>query len=202
MQEKYAKLQSDGEDDKSGSDADAEKTGQDPCDSNDEVEKENEEPNDITDSKKSVIDPARRGTEVKLHNLQLNENVATLQPTNIMLIVQCNRCRNRTELKSPVGQTSSIACAKCNNTQIITFRGGIAHEFSSVIGYIDVDNCSAFDIILPETTYIVGCLSCNKDMKMEVSCDRYICQLQCTRFYIQNLKLPLYFDYDNHIWTF
>lgn len=162
LKAKYAKLQSESD----GENSDGEKVNGEnqPTNEDEESDEEEEEEGKSTDG---PIDPARRGTEVKLNNLQLKENASTLQPTNIALIVQCNRCHNKTEFKSPVGQTSSIGCAKCNQTQIITFRGGMAHEFTNVIGYIDVDGCSVFDLALPESSFITGCMGCNKDMKVE-----------------------------------
>ena len=46
------------------------------------------------------MEAKRRGIEIKLQNLQLKENVASLMPETLQLIVQCSRCPSRTEFNT------------------------------------------------------------------------------------------------------
>ena len=50
------------------------------------------------------LEAARRGIEVKLHGLQLKEHVASLFPDTLQLVVQCSRCKFKTEFSTHPGQ--------------------------------------------------------------------------------------------------
>ena len=117
---------------------------------------------------RALIDPNKCGTEVKLHNLQLRESAASLVATSIAMVIQCSRCKNTTELTTPPSRVNSVTCHRCNATQLVTFRGGMVHQFSSVLGYLDLVECTAFDMILSECEFMVGCLGCSKEMSMQV----------------------------------
>lgn len=127
-----------------------------------------EEPKEVSSEKPGVIDPAKRGTEIKLHHLQLLEGAATLRATKLHQIVQCERCKTRTELTLPPDQLNVIRCAKCNNEQFITYRPNLIHQFTSVLGYLDLKDCVAFDLVLSECVFQVGCLGCSKEMAVQV----------------------------------
>ena len=116
----------------------------------------------------SLIDPARRGTEVKLLNLQLGDNIATLAAMKVNVIVQCDRCHTVTEVSTVPARVNSVACLKCSREQLVAFRPAIVHAFSPVLGYLDLDGCVAFDLVLPECEFLLSCLSCNKQSKIQV----------------------------------
>ena len=51
---------------------------------------------------------------------------------------------------------------------MVAFRPAIVHQFSAILGYFDVKECHAFDLVLSESEFMVGCEKCNKEMKVQV----------------------------------
>lgn len=128
---------------------------------------DNKENNDIPDH--TPIDEIPRGTELMLQNLQLKENAATLLCEKVVVIIKCLRCKNRAEISTPAQRVNSVICVKCNNSQLLKFRPTLIHQFSNIIGYLDVEGCIAFDVNLLETSFNVGCLNCSKQLLILVS---------------------------------
>ncbi|XP_041367503.1 uncharacterized protein LOC121382082 [Gigantopelta aegis] len=134
-----------------------------------------------------LIDPEKKGTEIQLRNLQLND-VSTLLFSSIRVIIQCGRCKHKSEFSTPGNRVNSVACAKCNATQILVFRPCIVHQFTSIMGYLDLDNCSAFDLVLQESAAAVGCLNCDKENKIEGVSVGQVLDTWC-RFCHQKLRI-------------
>ncbi|XP_013395822.1 uncharacterized protein LOC106162896 [Lingula anatina] len=129
------------------------------------VDKENK---DIgAESEKGNLDPVKKGTEIRLLKLQLLEDAATLLGTKIKIIIQCSRCKNLAEIVTPQNQLNAVPCPKCASCQYVTFRPSLAHQMSSVIGYLDLQGCVAFDLVLADCVFSVGCMNCSKEMKLE-----------------------------------
>lgn len=110
---------------------------------------------------------ARRGTEISLQNLQLLNCAATLLAVNVSLMISCSRCSNKGELKANAGQLNRAECPYCRNQQLVMFRPSMAHQLSCVIGYLDLDGCDAFDMILSDCLFLVNCLECSFDNKLQ-----------------------------------
>ena len=72
------------------------------------------------------------------------------------------------DISTPSGRPNLATCLKCSYPQILTFRSAIMHQFSSVVGYLDLDGCIPFDLILQDCIFKLGCFSCNKEMKAKV----------------------------------
>lgn len=119
----------------------------------------------------SSVSPSRRGTEVLLQNLQLLNCAATIIATNVALIISCVRCSKKSEVKVKVGQLGKVECPYCHLQHLIIFRQNMAHQFSSVIGYLDLEGCEAFDMILSDCKFVISCLDCSKDNKLQVCMD-------------------------------
>ena len=138
-----------------------------------------EDKGDIVDAAMSKSDrreeDERKGTEMKLRDLQLRENVATMTFTKVKVVIQCGRCKNKEDISMPAGRATLVSCSKCNNPQVVNFRPAIMHQFSSVMGYLDLDGCNAFDLILQESEFKLGCFNCNKEMKAKVSFPYFKC---------------------------
>lgn len=115
----------------------------------------------------SSVSPSRHGTEVLLQNLQLLNCAATIIATNVALIISCVRCSNKSEVKVKVGQLGKVECPYCHWQHLIIFRQNLAHQFSSVIGYLDLEGCEAFDMILSDCEFVINCLDCSKDNKLQ-----------------------------------
>lgn len=116
--------------------------------------------------KAMLADPERKGTEVSLKNMQLRESAASLYFDKICLVIQCDRCKSTAEFLTSGGRVNVVQCGKCGQTQIAKFRPSLGHQFSATIGFLDLDACLPFDVILQNCSTIVTCLSCNKDTKM------------------------------------
>ena len=121
----------------------------------------------------ALIDPARRGIEVKLQRLRLGENVATVTVTNVHVIVQCARCHALTDVVTVTTRVNSVQCAKCCRQQLVAFRPSIIHAFSPVLGYLDLDGCVAFDMVLLECIFLLACLNCSEETKLRVRPRRF-----------------------------
>lgn len=114
-----------------------------------------------------TLDPAKRGIEVKLQQLQLKESASTLRIYFAKFVLQCGRCKNNSEVKLATSSPTVIICNKCHEEQIVQLRPGITHQFTSVIGYLDAENCSPVDLILTDCLFMIGCMECSKESKVE-----------------------------------
>merc|ERR1712226_1781367 len=103
------------------------------------------------------------GTELKFSHLEMNENVASLILKNLLLVVQCIRCKGRTELNLQSKKKVNASCKKCHVSHSATFHPEIVHQYSHIAGYIHLDGCKAFDAVLVDSTLIINCLNCSKD---------------------------------------
>lgn len=113
-----------------------------------------------------ISDP-RRGTEVKLLGLRLGENTATVVAQQITVCLQCNRCKVTADL-TLTGRTACTAqCEKCNASINAAFRPCMLHHYSDVLGYLDLHNATAADLVLQECELTVGCLSCSEDSSLQ-----------------------------------
>jgi uncharacterized CHY-type Zn-finger protein len=107
--------------------------------------------------------PSRKGTEVSLMSLQLLNGTATLLVSRVTLIVTCSRCTNNTELQMAPGHVYTATCARCHNPHVIELNANITHQMSSVIGYLNIEGCHPFDVVLADCQFQIGCLNCSKE---------------------------------------
>ncbi|CAL1528789.1 unnamed protein product, partial [Lymnaea stagnalis] len=112
------------------------------------------------------LDPDKKGTELALQHLQLRENASALMFETLKLILQCQRCKSHSELHVPQNKVMSLRCEKCNQNQFVNYRPALIHQFSSVVGYLDVDGCQAFDLIFQDCRLVVTCLGCSKPTRI------------------------------------
>jgi len=105
----------------------------------------------------------KTGTEVKFTHMEMSENVATLQLKNVMVVVQCVRCKAKTDFNLVAKKKSTAPCRKCHVNQSATFYPEIVHQYSHVAGYLHLDGCKAFDVVLIDSNIVINCLSCSKD---------------------------------------
>ncbi|XP_070542853.1 uncharacterized protein [Ptychodera flava] len=105
-----------------------------------------------------------KGTEIRMRGLELTGEAATLKCIKVFLNVQCARCKAKCDVKTTGGHVNSITCPRCGNQQLVTYRPRIMHQFSSVMGYLDLQGCVPFDVITFDSDFGVGCLNCSQDM--------------------------------------
>lgn len=182
-----------------------------PQQQSDESESEDDDLIDSAISDKKPERDERRGTEIKLRNLTLKDNASTLTCGTLKVIIQCARCKNKMDVSTPSGRPNLVTCGKCSYPQVMTFRSAIMHQFSSVVGYLDLDGCIPFDLILQDCMFKLGCFSCNKEMKAKVwSFAKYI-SIYCSEllhdkylfmFAALFMWIPTYFIFliQNRVW--
>uniref|UniRef100_A0A1A8CLI0 Nucleoporin NUP42 n=1 Tax=Nothobranchius kadleci TaxID=1051664 RepID=A0A1A8CLI0_NOTKA len=141
-----------------------ETSGQEECPDCDEGQQEEEASHLVENIK--ISDP-RRGTEVKLLGLRLGEYTATVVAQQITVCLQCHRCKVTADLTLSGRTTCAAQCEKCNASISAAFRPCMLHHYSDVLGYLDLHNATAADLILQDCDLIVGCLSCSQDVPVQ-----------------------------------
>lgn len=128
-------------------------------------------------------DTERRGTELAFRNMQI-WYCTTIMVEKLWLTVQCERCKNTTDFSTPPNRVNSVPCGKCNFNQLVVFRPVLAHSYSSTFGYLDLDGCSAFDVVLQNCHLSMGCIMCSRDILVKVRERNFIIYLnKCTCLY-------------------
>ncbi|ESO89970.1 hypothetical protein LOTGIDRAFT_234076 [Lottia gigantea] len=125
------------------------------------------------------VDVDKKGTEINFKNLQLKGQTGTLSFKKIHIIIQCGRCKSKSDFSTPGNRLNSVDCTKCHETQLLRYRPTIAHQYSSVIGYLDLENCLPFDLILPECYPVVNCMNCSKSTTISGFCTGQPCDVIC-----------------------
>ncbi|MEQ2171111.1 hypothetical protein GOODEAATRI_007375, partial [Goodea atripinnis] len=113
------------------------------------------------------INDPRRGTEIKLIGLRLGENTATVIAQQITVCLQCNRCKVTADLTLSGRTACSAQCEKCNADINAVFRPCMIHHYSDVLGYLDLQNAIASDLVLQDCDLTLGCLSCSQEVPVE-----------------------------------
>jgi len=106
--------------------------------------------------------PVRKGTEVKLVNMEMGENVSLLRLVAMALVAQCAKCKKKIDLALGPGKTISKACEKCRSVMTVQFRPALAHVHSPVLGFLDIFGATPFDLITTNSKFSPECLNCNK----------------------------------------
>jgi len=108
----------------------------------------------------------RRGTEVAAVGLRLG--AASLLYTRVLAcVLVCGRCKARADATltrdkqgNPVA--CAMSCSKCAARLAAAFRPAAAHSASHVLGYLDLDGCTALDVTLPRCSFGVECEACGR----------------------------------------
>jgi len=109
----------------------------------------------------------RRGTEMSFKNMQI-WYCTTVMVERLKLVVSCERCKNTTDFTTPPGRVNEVACSRCSGRMLVVFRAVLAHSYSSTFGYLDLDGCTAFDVVLQDCHLSVGCIMCSRDILVKV----------------------------------
>ncbi|XP_031556561.1 uncharacterized protein C18H10.09-like [Actinia tenebrosa] len=64
-------------------------------------------------------------------------------------------------------RSSAVRCDKCSNVLRITFRPAIIHQYSSTLGYLDLEGWHPFDLIMTEMQLTAGCLACSSETSIK-----------------------------------
>lgn len=139
------------------------------CDDDDDDDDEEHNPSTISTEVKqdSIITGPRRGTEVTFVGLKLGEGTATLVAEKFTVSLQCNRCKITADLTMSKRHTYTAQCEKCNAHVSAMFRPNIIHQYSAVVGYLNLKGVSPVDLILKDSYFIVGCLNCSSEEPLQ-----------------------------------
>ncbi|CAH3161631.1 unnamed protein product [Porites evermanni] len=122
---------------------------------------------DIHGSDSATSNTAERGTQIQFKGLNLEESISSIQGNKVVITFECKRCRQRIDLHlSPSGCTVK-QCTRCASVFAATYRPAIIHQFSSILGYLDLDSCVPFDVVLPESELMLGCFQCSKETSVK-----------------------------------
>ncbi|KAM5126202.1 uncharacterized protein ACMZJ9_021646, partial [Mantella aurantiaca] len=129
-------------------------------------EEEDDEPG-TADGMKSVEASGdtgpRKGTEIRFLELRLGEGVGTLKAQCIVVCLRCSRCNVTADLSLSGKQPCAAQCEKCNSRISGTFLPSILHQYSPVLGYVDIQGAAAKELVLRECTFMIGCLNCSHE---------------------------------------
>lgn len=114
-----------------------------------------------------VLVNQKKGTEVKFRRLELGEGVATIECVKAALRVQCGRCRCNVDVVTPARRRNVVTCGRCSRSCSLTFRPNLMHQFNSVLGYLDLVDCCAVDLVLSSCVFALDCFGCNKKMTVD-----------------------------------
>ncbi|XP_032802962.2 uncharacterized protein LOC116939099 isoform X2 [Petromyzon marinus] len=131
---------------------------------------EGDQPEGVEASEPNVhcdIDTPRRGTEVKLINLKLGEETATLVAQKITVSLQCTRCKTTEELVLTNKHVYVLSCQKCSSDMTAALRLCMMHHHSAVLGFMDVNGCAPFDLILQDSRFLLACMNCSEQQPLE-----------------------------------
>ncbi|XP_071480408.1 uncharacterized protein [Diadema antillarum] len=132
----------------------------------DEEEEEEEKESKPSATKMSIYESPtdnRRGTEIRLQQLKLSESTATLTCQKIKLCIQCSRCKENINLDVTYGRALVVHCPKCQREQTVAYRPCIVHQFSPVLGFLDLNECVPVDLIVFESNFTVSCMMCSDE---------------------------------------
>ncbi|XP_075713762.1 uncharacterized protein LOC142749524 [Rhinoderma darwinii] len=137
------------------------------CDEDDDDDLESGTGAGTSDGLRSVeggtLEGPRKGTEIRFLGLKLGGGVGTLTPHHIVVSLECSRCKVTADLSLTGKQPCSAQCEKCNSRISGIFHPSIMHQYSTVLGYVDIQGATARDLVLLECTFVISCLNCSHD---------------------------------------
>ncbi|DBA03311.1 TPA: hypothetical protein N0F65_011670 [Lagenidium giganteum] len=107
-------------------------------------------------------EPAVRGTQIRLDDLFLHQ-LGTVIPHRLVCQVQCDKCPLTFDAKLALNSPSIQKwCPRCSVKHSVTLRPVFAHIQSTVVAYIDSENCHVADVLPSE--FLATCLECNTEV--------------------------------------
>ncbi|KAG8440171.1 hypothetical protein GDO86_006103, partial [Hymenochirus boettgeri] len=113
------------------------------------------------------VEAPKKGTEISFLGLKLGEDVGTLIAHNISVCLQCNRCKMSADLSLSGKQPCTAQCDRCNSRISVSFSARLVHQFSVVLGYLDIQGAIPKDLILQDCIFIISCLSCSQEGQVQ-----------------------------------
>ncbi|XP_067946285.1 uncharacterized protein [Watersipora subatra] len=128
----------------------------------------------------SKLNPAKRGTELRLKNLQLLESTASLHCTILRTGIRCTRCKTAHHITMHPEKPYVVVCDKCKSKMSLIYHPNLMHVASSTVGFFDLDACQPFDLILQDCQLIAACLGCDRELPIHGLHADQLKQFWCT----------------------
>uniref|UniRef100_UPI00358ED4DD uncharacterized protein n=1 Tax=Myxine glutinosa TaxID=7769 RepID=UPI00358ED4DD len=103
----------------------------------------------------------RKGTEVKLLGLTMGEDAGILIAQSLTLLLQCNRCKAKEEVRVNAEGASSAECSKCHVQLSAKAHFSTAHHHDSVLAKLNLQFCRAVELLLQTSQLALTCLHCS-----------------------------------------
>lgn len=108
---------------------------------------------------------AQKGIMISFPNLELH-GIELLELVSLSLTVKCNRCKEVSDFERLRNNTQGDhtgmkeqGCKKCASSLAAGYRMDLIHINSSRAGYIDLDGCTAVDML--PSTFVPTCAECS-----------------------------------------
>ncbi|KAJ3009341.1 hypothetical protein HKX48_008026 [Thoreauomyces humboldtii] len=126
-------------------------------------EEEDSDPGEVVNQTSTSLSQQHKGIHIRLPNAGL-ENIALLQCMSLNIVVRCTKCKQSNDVKNLVPSDSPaprwVTCLQCGMALGIRFRSSPLHSTSLSIGYLDLEQCSAQDLL--PSNYVATCDQCFK----------------------------------------
>ena len=107
------------------------------------------------------LNPSHRGTQIVMGELEMT-GLGILKASVIRLQVLCVRCETRSDVEflpsNGVSNPMVQRCGRCGIHHSIKYRPEMVHEHSDSLGFLDLENCEAFDWV--PSDLFGTCLEC------------------------------------------
>nr|XP_033776326.1 uncharacterized protein LOC117348371 isoform X1 [Geotrypetes seraphini]XP_033776327.1 uncharacterized protein LOC117348371 isoform X1 [Geotrypetes seraphini] len=104
-----------------------------------------------------------KGTEIRFIDLRMSEGIGTLEARKITVSLQCNRCKVTADLSMASKHPCSAQCEKCSSRISGTFHPNLLHQYTAVLGHLDLQGATPMDLVLQDSVFVVSCLTCSQE---------------------------------------
>lgn len=79
-----------------------------------------------------------------------------------------HRCKVPSDLSLSGRLACTAQCEKCGAGISVAFRPSMLHQYSDVLGYLDLSGVVPVDLVLQDSELVVGCLGCSQEDTLQV----------------------------------
>lgn len=137
---------------------------------------------------KLSLNPAHKGTQLLFMGIQMS-GIGVLKAKELLLQLMCVRCSTKNDITIEPGRSNQISCKHCHTEIHIKYRPEMLHEHSTSLGYFDLVNAEAFDLL--PCSFWATCIECFHEAAFESLARGIHYELNC---YVCHQKLTLYVE--------
>ena len=117
------------------------------------------------------------GTSIRLIDLNLHGTSHGLIPHNILLLLQCLRCKTQAEVLVEANCSKSVGCARCSMELSCKLYKKLCLPSSSSIACVDLVGCSLADVLLGRSQVFSICTECSSSSFIGITTGKMITSL-------------------------